>query len=146
MASKGLRIMSKKPGKSVNNFGVFKKSFSLYYNGGEIWAEHLDGIAERNTVMRKYYMDLEQIRKPSSSSFIAINLDETKVDPNLLEQILTPLCQLNRPIKKVVLVGLDWKWKRYIRKRKEELPFQVGLIDDFEKAKQWLLGNNRYNK
>lgn len=120
--------------------GLNKKSFSLYYNGGSIWAEHLDSLgSERNLVYQKFNEDLKQIQRPSTSAFIAVNLDETEVDEELLSYLLDSFVNLGRPLQRVVFVGLKFKWKWYLRKRRKNVPFVIGCIDDFEKAKAWLL-------
>lgn len=118
--------------------GLNKKSFSVYFNGGEIWAEHLDSLEDKEElVISKFTEDLKVIAKPSTSSFIAINLDETVVTDNIMKLIVDSLINLNKPLRKVVFVGLDSKFKRYIKK--QSFPFQVACIDDFEKAKEWLI-------
>ena len=61
--------------------GLKKKSFSLFYNGGEIWCEHLDSLyGDKELLKQKFEHDLIQISRPSASSFIAVVLDESAVD------------------------------------------------------------------
>lgn len=118
--------------------GLNKKSFSLYYNGGEIWCEHLDSMCrERQLVIQKFDQDLEIIGKPSTSSYVAINLDETEVDEEMVDHILNSLRELKKPLRKVAFVGLSSKMKRYLKSK--DLSFEYKCIDDFEKAKQWLI-------
>ncbi len=118
--------------------GFNKKSFSLYYNGGEIWAEGLDSLEDRkDLVIEKFKEDLKTISKPSTSSFIALNLDETVVTDDIIKLILDSFVNLGKPLKKVAFVGLDSKYKRYIKK--QSLPFQAVCFDDYEKAKEWLV-------
>ena len=121
-----------------NNRGIFKKSFTLYYNGGEIWIEHLDAISNESDLKQKFIQDMLQIKRPSTSSFIAINLDESDVTDKTLKFILDELCSINK-IVKVAFVGLDSVMKRYVRLQKVRLNFVINFIDDFEKAKHWLL-------
>lgn len=118
--------------------GLNKKSFSLPYNGGDIWCEHLDSLYDkRELLLEKFRNDLVMIAKPSTSSFIAINLDETDVDQELIDEIYHAFSSLNKSIRKVVFVGLEPEMKRYVKRLRSN--FVVTCLDDFEKAKEWLL-------
>ena len=118
--------------------GLKKKSFELSYNNGSIWCEHLDGLFDkRDLVIKKFTEDLNVIKCPSTSSFIAINLDETDVDKKLLDFIIGTLNTLEKRICKVVIVGLGPMMKVHIRKI--NTGFLLICIDDFEKAKAWLV-------
>ena len=118
--------------------GLNKKSFSLPYNGGDIWCEHLDSLYDkRDLLLEKFKNDLIMIAKPSTSSFIAINLDETDVDKDLIDEIYHAFSSLNKSIRKVVFVGLEPEMKRYVKRLRAN--FVVTCLDDFEKAKEWLL-------
>ncbi len=121
-----------------NNIGLKKKSFTINYKGGEIWIEHLDSIQDPALLKEKFAQDLLQIKRPSTSSFIAINLDQSSVDAELLNDILASLCNMDKPIRKVVMVGLNKELKQLVRRRRYELSFVVNCMDDFEKAKEWL--------
>lgn len=69
--------------------GLNKKSFSLFYNGGSIWCEHLDSLCDqKQLVLEKFTKDLVEIRKPSTSAYLAVNLDETVVDEEIISFIL----------------------------------------------------------
>lgn len=66
------------------NAGIHKKSFELFYNGGSIWAEHLDSMGNLGKiVVEKFLQDFKQFSKPSSSSFMIINFDETEVTEDI---------------------------------------------------------------
>lgn len=70
----------------INNLpGYRKKSFLLYYNGGEIWFEHLDGIYENeDLVIQKLYSDIPLFVRPSSTSFICFAYNETIITENII--------------------------------------------------------------
>ena len=120
--------------------GQNKKSFSLFFNGGEIWCEHLDSLYnEKELLKQKFNQDLVQISKPSTSSFVAVALDESDVDREMLEYIINSFVMLNKPLRKVVFVGLNARMKNYIKKKNIETLFTMICIDDFEKAKEWLV-------
>jgi hypothetical protein len=120
--------------------GLHKKSFSLFFNGGEIWCEHLDSMYnEKDLLIQKFNQDLVQISRPSTSSFIAVALDESEVDKEILELIINSFVMLKKPLCKVVFVGLNSKMKSYIKKKNIETSFTMVCIDDFEKAKEWLV-------
>ena len=60
--------------------GINKKSFELNYNGGTIWCEHLDSMGNLETeVINKFKEDYKSFSRPSVSSYMIINLDETNV-------------------------------------------------------------------
>lgn len=120
------------------NIGLQKKSFSICYKGGEIWIEHLDAIQNTDLLKEKFLNDLPQIKRPSTSSYIAINLDQSNVNAELVSFIVDSLSNINKSIRKVVFVGLSKELKKLLYRRKYELPFVINCIDDFEEAKEWL--------
>lgn len=120
--------------------GLKKKSFSLFFNGGEIWCEHLDSLhGEKELLKQKFEGDLIQISRPSASSFIIVVLDESDVDREILDLIVDRFVMLKRPLRKVVFVGLNLKMKGHVKKRKADISFMMACIDDMEKAKEWLV-------
>ncbi|RZT02011.1 hypothetical protein [Cuneatibacter caecimuris] len=69
--------------------GVNKLYTKTFFNGGEIWIEHLDGIYEyTNLAIEKFQNDYKQLKRPSMSSLIAINHDETAFDAGLMNVIV----------------------------------------------------------
>ena len=121
-------------------WGLKKKSFLLFYAGGEIWCEHLDALYDKKElVLKKFKSDLDVIKKPSTTSHIIVILDETDVDSDILQVILDELSSIGKPIRKVAFVGLTVKNKRYIKSSANPLDFAVQCIDDLEKAKEWVL-------
>ena len=118
--------------------GMNKKSFSLYYHNGAIWCEHLDALYDgRELIIKKFSQDLITIARPSTSSFIAMNVDESVVDKELLDYLLKALNSIEKTVQKVAIIGLKPGMKRYARKFNGK--FQIECIDDFEKAKEWLV-------
>ncbi len=122
-----------------NNLGMMKKSFSLYYNGGEIWAEHLDAIDNIGDMKRKFDEDLVQMARPSTSSYVAINLAESVVDKDFLQYIINAMNTCGKPYQRVVFIGLPYRLKRYLSTHTPSNLGVVACIDDFEKAKEWLI-------
>ena len=120
--------------------GLKKKSFSMFFNGGEIWFEHLDSLYDQKELLRKKFMqDLLQIEKPSASSFIAVIIDESNVDNDCLDWILFEFSKLKKQLRKVVFVGLNVQMKRYMKKKSSDTNFLMICMDDLEKAKKWLV-------
>ena len=76
----------------------------------------------------------------STSALIAVNLDETAVDKNTIQFILDSFITSKKQLRKVVFVGLNSKMKRYIKHQQSNINFTLQCIDDFEKAKIWLIG------
>lgn len=125
--------------------GTRKKSFSMYFGGGEIWIEHLDGMYTfTDEVMQKFIDDTQNITKPTAPSLIAVNLDETFVDEKIVTLITDTYIKNTRYIQKVVFVGLERYsrnlMKKAFKKRTVEYQFVINYINDFEKAKEWLMG------
>lgn len=120
--------------------GLNKKSFPLYFHGGEIWWEPLDSLYNQKELLKqKFKQDLVLISKPSSSSFIAVNLDQSEVDQETLKLIIDSFVMLGKPLRKVVFIGLTSKMRSYIKKRNTETVFIMTCLDDYEKAKEWLI-------
>lgn len=77
--------------------GLKKKSFSLFFNGGEIWCEHLDALYDETELLKQKFMqDMLQIQKPSASSFLAVILEDSNVDREILEHILVEFSGLKK--------------------------------------------------
>lgn len=147
---KGLSSYLRKP-KSQSDLlaraqlGIDKKSFAMFFGGGEIWFEHLDGMyALKAQVIKKFLEDTPSIAKPSAPSLIAVNLDETDVDEEIIALITDTYIKNAQYIQKVVFVGLNRQaqgmMKRAFEKRRSEVGFTIAYIHDFEKAKEWLTG------
>ena len=66
-----------------------------------------------------------------------MNVDESVVDKELLDYLLKALNSIEKTVQKVAIVGLKPGMKRYARKFNGK--FQIECIDDFEKAKEWLV-------
>jgi hypothetical protein len=123
-----------------HELGLNKKSFSLFYNGGEIWCEHLDSMySEKDLLIQKFDQDMVQISRPSTSSFIAVAVAQSDVDRDILEHIIDSFIKMEKPLHKVVFIGLNLKMKSFVKKKNAEASFVMTCIDDFEKAKEWLV-------
>ena len=92
-------------------------------------------------VIEKFLKDMKIICRPSSSASISINLNETLVQKDIAELIVNKLSNVKRHISKVAFVGLDGTGKRLIKSslKNENSSFCYRFIDDFEKAKEWLI-------
>ncbi len=121
---------------------IIRKSFKITFKNGEIWAEELDSLSIHTEVAKKkFLMDLEQIKKPSMPAYISINLNETLVDENFAILLVNGLSSIRRPIMKVVFIGLDRKARKIFDNLFRTTPhnFIYTSINDFEKAKEWLI-------
>ncbi|BCJ93708.1 hypothetical protein acsn021_12770 [Anaerocolumna cellulosilytica] len=121
---------------------IVRESFAMAFQGGEIWFEQLDALSiYKELVMEKFQKDMEIIKRPSTTGLIAINLNETEVDTDMIQQILGNLAGVSN-LQKVVFVGLSNMIKRYLKRWFSQTPvsFVCNCIDDYEKAKLWLVG------
>ncbi|MBE5979186.1 MAG: hypothetical protein E7249_08625 [Paenibacillaceae bacterium] len=126
----------------MEELGLKKKSFSMFFNGGEIWFEHLDALYDQaELIKQKFMQDLLVIQRPSTSSFIAVILNESNINGEILDLIINEFSVINKQLRKVVFIGLTLKMKRYVKKRSAHTNFLVICMDDLEKAKKWLVKN-----
>jgi len=124
--------------------GAEKQSFSMYYGGGTIWFEHLDGMKDHtNLVMGKFEKDYCQFISPSQPSLIAINLDETIVNHMIIDLIAEKLLYGKKRFMRVVFVGVNRTTKRKIIVALKKKTFVLNFINDFEKAKEWLISEKQ---
>ena len=126
--------------------GTNKKSFALYFGGGEIWCEHLDGMYSfTDEVMHKFINDTPNITKPSAPSLIAVSLIETVVNEKIITLITDTYIKNTNYIRKVIFVGMNSYSQKLMekafKKRYGEYQFAVNYVNDFEEAKKWLVGN-----
>lgn len=121
--------------------GVKKKSFSLPFNGGEIWFEHLDGMYQyTDLVLEKLKNDSKTFLLPSKPSHIGFVLDETLITQALAEEILNYLLNTEKNFMRVCFIGTNSKSEKLFRKLLcKKSCFVFSFINDFEKAKEWLV-------
>ena len=120
--------------------GVKKKSFAMPFGGGEIWFEHLDGIGGHAALaLQKLEGDCARFRAPSATSLMAVNLDETDVTSALIAVLADKLLHLGKRFTRVAFVGADKPTRRALTAALASPPFALAFIDDFEKAKEWLV-------
>jgi len=122
--------------------GLKKKSFAMFFGGGEIWFEHLDGIFQFSDIaIAKLSEDYRTFKRPSAPGLIAFILDETAVTGELAARIAQILLHGEKRFMKVVFVGTDGRGRRAINKAMVGAPFPISYISDLEKAKEWLIPN-----
>lgn len=121
--------------------GVKKKSFVLPFRGGEIWFEHLDGMYQyTDLVLEKLKDDSHIFLLPSKPSQIGFVLDETLVTREIVEKAVNLLCDERKIFTRVCFIGADRKTqKMFSDALKDKSRFAFSFINDFEKAKEWLV-------
>lgn len=123
--------------------GYKKKSFAMFFGGGEIWFEHLDGIYNHtNLAIEKLERDYLCFKAPSKPSLIAVNVDETVVTDELIAALKSKLAG-DKYFTKVVIVGATAASKRKLQKALSGNGFALAFMSDFEKAKEWLVEGDR---
>lgn len=124
--------------------GYIKKSFSMFFGGGEIWFEHLDGIySYEDLVLKKLDADTAFFTRPSKPSLICFNLDETNITENIINAIVDKLLNSSKVFTRVCFVGVDRRSRKSLCKLLAGKTFALDFIDDFEKAKIWLVSEQR---
>ena len=98
--------------------GFKKKSFAMYFGGGEIWFEHLDGIyGFTELAAEKLCSDRASFRRPSSPSHISFVLDETVVNDELISLIVDLLTKPGKRFMRIAFVGADRSARRKLKKK-----------------------------
>lgn len=121
--------------------GFRKKSFVLYYGGGEIWFEHLDGIYQyTGLALEKLCADSDLFCRPSAPSYIAFVLNETAVTEELILTIAEKLKKSGKQFTRIAFVGANRKTKNNLKKCLRDSSFAVGFFGGIEPAKEWLIG------
>lgn len=121
---------------------IVRKSFAISHNNGEMWAEELDSLYDFSDIVEsKFKEDMKTIKKPSSPSFIAINLNQTMITEHLATLIIENLNDAGSSVRKVSFVGLDKKGLKIMKNiiKNYNISFVYQFFDDFIKAKDWLI-------
>lgn len=121
---------------------IVRKSFAISHNNGEMWAEELDSLFNFSDIVEsKFLEDMKTIRKPSSPSIIAINLNQTMITNHLATIIIENLIDAGSSVKKVSFIGLDKKSLNIMKKvfKNYNPNFVYKYFDDFVEAKDWLI-------
>ncbi len=120
--------------------GDRKKSFLLYYNGGEIWFEHLEGLYEyEDLVTEKLNSDIPLFTKPSSTSFVCFVFFETIITDKIVLAVKQAILESNKHFTKIAFCGLNKKDQRKFRKHFSNQGFAIAFFEGLEDAKIWLL-------
>lgn len=124
--------------------GYRKKSFSLPYAGGEIWFEHLDGIYQYTELaLSKLEADSGEFLSLSKPSPIGFVLDETVVTLELAERIAGLLCGGKKKFTRVCFIGTNRQIERLLRSALSgKSDFAFAFINDFDRAKDWLVSED----
>ena len=119
---------------------INKKSFELNYNGGTIWCEHLDGMGDlEQEVIDKFKGDLPKLRRPSVSSSMIINLDDTVITEAIENEIVNVLLDSNKQFRKIAFVGVNRRHHTKFNEIHDRTGALVKYLNDYEKAKEWVL-------
>lgn len=120
--------------------GKNKKSFELNYDGGTIWCEHLDSMGNlESDVIKKFEEDYKTFIRPSVSSFMIINLDETIITGKITECTVKAISESPKTFMKIAFVGVAGKYRKSFRRINKDAGIVVGFLNDYEKAKEWTL-------
>ena len=125
---------------ATNLPGYRKKSFLLYYNGGEIWFEHLEGMYENeDLVVEKLNSDVPLFVKPSSTSFVCFVFYDTFITYNVISAVKKAVLESQKNFTKIAFCGLDRKNQKKFKKIFANQGFGIAFFDGLEDAKVWLL-------
>ena len=130
--------------RDAQNNVIIRESFSMAFMGGEIWFCQLDALYDKKElVMEKFHRDMETIKRPSATGLVGINMNQTEIDKDMAVEIVRCFIDLKK-LRKVVFIGSNRKIKNVIkeelRQEEQEVGFVYTFINDYEKAKLWLVG------
>ena len=124
--------------KAKEQAGIRKQSFELYYNGGAIWCEHLDSMGnQEEEIIRKCRQDSKTFRRPSVSSYMIVNLDQTTLTVPIADCIIDCAGSGPKRFMKIALVGVEKKQHKFFNRLKTA-GIVIAFFEDYEKAKEWL--------
>lgn len=127
---------------SIQQAAIRKKSFELNFNGGTIWCEHLDGMGtSEDEVIAKFNEDKREFSRPSVSSFMIIDLDKTDITGQIVTMITDTILESDKLFRKIAFVGVERHWHKQLG-RVMQKRIAVRFIDDYEKAKEWVISEN----
>ncbi len=92
--------------------------------------------------VQKLENDFPSFKKPSSPSLFAVNLDETVIDDKLIQALADKLVHGGKRFTRVAVVGADAVSRRKLKKALCGGGFALKFINDFEKAKEWLVSED----
>lgn len=120
----------------------------LPFRKAELYCCHLDGYHDNRRAMLYRMHDIETVfrKKPKHASFLVwYNLDESKMDGMMLEQVAGSILRIRSHVRKIAFVGLrgisKWRFERRLKRRlksKDNMP--RAYFSDAERAKEWLVG------
>lgn len=120
--------------------GYRKKSFLLYYNGGEIWFEHLEGLyGNEDLVIEKLNSDVPQLTKPSATSFVCFVFFDTAITDNIVLAVKEAVLGSNKHFTKIAFCGLNKRDQKKFKREFSDRGFGIAFFDGLEDAKVWLL-------
>lgn len=75
-------------------------------------------------------------KKPSVSSYMIINLDETVITEKIVHHIVDEIQNCPKKCRKIVFVGVNRIWEKGLKRIQTSTGALVSFIDDYEKAKE----------
>ena len=88
-------------------------------------------------IVSKFIKDKSAFSRPSVSSFMIINLDQTDITESIVDTIVTTISESDKVFRKIAFVGVNARWHQPLSKIKKR-GIAVRFLDDYEKAKEWL--------
>ncbi len=136
-----MKFLFTKPKRSAPDL---RQSFSIPYNDGEIWVICIDNLGDNVELIKEKILDNEKLMsRPSNSSFILYDLNETVITIEIAGLIVDSLLRLKNYISKLAFVGASKIGKRkiqkYLKKYESELNILVKYFTDMDPAKEWLI-------
>jgi len=114
------------------------------FAGTEIWFSELSGIGNQQDLIRKKLLEQSQVfGKMIGRANVAVNLVDTRLDKSGRQLLSSMILENRGHIKRLVFVGSGFLDRIHLRARlgrnRGTLGFRYGFLDDYEKAKLFLV-------
>ena len=93
-------------------------------------------------MINKFTADLPRMLRPSVSSSMIINLDETLITKAIVNVIVHGLTNGNKQFRKIAFVGVGKEYHNRFKELHNHTGTVVRFLDDYEQAKECVLYMN----
>lgn len=121
---------------------IIRDSRPLPYANTLIWCAEFDSLSTHTDIaVSKFLRELSLLKRPSSPSLIAVNLNETLVTQEFAMVMVSSLTSLSYKIKRVAFVGASLSVRAHMSfaLKRTDCFFAYGFFSDYEQAKIWLV-------
>ncbi len=125
---------------------MFNRILVLQHKGGEYLSINISSLDLNKELIWHTIEDAErQLKRPSTTSNVALQVLDTKLTTNEVEKIVFWLNKMKKDIQRLAIIGVNFRgksiFKKAFKKAKSELNYK--FIFDWDTAKDWFVGKIR---